>query len=189
MAIDVSTRAGALRFAELRRGEMVRQYLAWGRLEKNPLLYVFATHDFSYDTDLGPSSFRTRAKLPEVRAVPIPLPEAAKEKIPVHARTRILGQAVRLIAKVSKASGVLLMMDSWFSSGENAPEDHHYGWIEENPEAEGLYMRLEHQHLAHPVAWAALIHRDPLSLDPWRGGEQVVSDQRSRLSHMIDWSS
>ncbi len=188
MAVDVSTRTGVLRFAELRRGEMVRQYLARGEFEPNPRLYVFATHGFTFDPSLSPP-LRPGSRLPRVTAIPCQLPQQVKAKIPVHVRTRAIAHVVKAIAKASKATGVLLMMDGWFSSAENAPPDHHYGWIEENQEGEGLLMRLEHQALAHPMAWGAIIHRDPLRLDPWKGGEQLGPDEGSRLSQFIDWSS
>lgn len=188
MAIDVSTRAGVLRFAELRRGEMTRQYLARGGIEKNPMLYVFATHGFTFDKDRSPM-LRTGARLPHVQAAPVPLPEKVDERVPMDRRTELLGKVVRMIAKASKASGVLFMMDGWFSGEKNAPPDHHYGWVEEHAEGEGLFMRLEHQSLAHPLAWVSVIHRNPLVLDPWEGGEQKGPDDKSRLSHFVDWSS
>lgn len=186
--IDLSTRAGAFRFAELRRGELVHQYLAKGELEPNPLLYLFVTHELRIDLSLNPP-LRVGRKVPKPVAVACPMPSMVRKMDPKR-RTRVFGDAMRDIARASKAVGILLVMDAWFSSSDKAPPDHHYGWIEENQDGEGLMVRLEHRALSRPYAWGAMIHRDPLRLDPWRGGEQREgSSETSRLANFIDWRS
>jgi hypothetical protein len=190
MGIDVSTRAGALRFAELRREEMRRQYLSDGRLAKNPLIYIFATHSFraNIGAETVETAVRTGARLARVTAIPCPLPDDVRAKLGPTSMTRVYGKVIRIAARAAKAVGVLVTMDGWFADASQAPDDHHYGWVEENKDGEGLLMLLEHKALAHPMSWTSTIRREPLRLDPWRGGEQTKSEE-TRLSHFIDWSS
>jgi hypothetical protein len=166
---------------------MTRQYLARGELEHNLMLYLFVDHSLYVDPSRDPP-LRLGGKIDRAVAIRIPQPEAVM-KMEYAKRTRVFGQAVRDVARASKALGVLLMMDAWHASSDKAPDDHHYGWIEENQDGEALFMRLEHRAFARPYAWASPIHRNPLQLDPWKGGEQSGSSEKSRLANFIEWRS
>lgn len=187
MRLDLSTRAGALRFAELRRGEMTRRYLTHGSLETNPLIYVFATCNARIDHTTSPPSMKTGAKLPHVMAVPCKIPDSIREIVDPRKVTQLAGAVVAKMAAATKAVGVLVTMDTWYAAEEKAPEDYHYGWVEENQDGEGLYMSLEHRELTTAMCWFSVIHRNPLRLDPWKGGPRQPGG--ARLANFIDWKS
>lgn len=187
--LDLATRAGALRFAELRREEMRRYYLTHGRLEKNPVFWVFANYAFARSTKAGELVGRGQ-KLDKVTALPCPFSDALWRKLGSDT-TAYAGRIIKEVAAATKAMGVLLIMDAWVADGAHEPADQHYGWIEKDPEKrEGLYASLEHKLIPRPMRWSAFIHRDPLRLDPWLGGELKGPDTSgNRLAGFVDWSS
>lgn len=188
MGLDLSTKAGALRFAELRRAEMQGYYLKHGALEKSPFFYMFATHGFTIPENRRDLP-RTGKKLPEVTAWATPVPRAMREKLEWRDVTLVMGDLLKEAAKVTKAVGVLVMMDSWIARADLTPEDGHYGWIEERPDKlEALYMGLEHVTLVQPMRWMSLITRDPLKLEPWTLSG-AVTHEGDRLANFIDWRS
>lgn len=186
MGLDLSTMAGVLRFAELRRAEMHGEYLSRGELEENPLFCLFATHDMLLTGD-PERPLRTGVKLPKVSAVRCPVPEFVRQKLGWQQMTKGMGRAIKEMAKSTKAVGVLLMMDAWTTSSE-PPEDRDYGWIEEQSDRrEALTVILEHKLLPHPIQWTSFIWRDPLRLDPWVKTEP--SESKGRLTGFVDWRS
>lgn len=191
--LDLSTRAGALRFAELRREELRRKYEACGKLERDLTFWVFATYAWSPEPVLTRERFVRRGpKLDKVTALTCPIPQLAFEKLGLEA-TRFAGRVISELAKATAAVGVFFVMESWGVDVDDSDEveERPYGWIGESPERfEALYASLEHVALPQPWRWATAVHRDPLRVDPWKGGELKQADSRkSRLAGFIDWRS
>jgi hypothetical protein len=168
MTLDLSTAAGALRFAELRREEMTRCFERLGRFEANSYSvcgYVFATHDLAGVDETGP-------KLPRVQARLCELPRAVHVLIPGENQSALFGEWVRAIAKVTRAVGVLTMAEVWSvvaTEEERAAMPARLAHVPSRGEA--LRMFLDHSATGHRH-WSANIQRNPTRLAAWveRGG-------------------
>lgn len=189
--IDLSTAAGALRFAELRRGEMAACFERNGRFESATgysfSAFVFATHSID-GLARGP-------KLPHVAARLCDLPRFARDLFPPAHQSAAFGDFVRSFAKVSGAVGTLVMMEGWCVStpvepGQSVQEqrDTLPPRLEDAPgRIETLDLWLTHN-ATGARNWRAEIHRDPTRLGPWVA--RSVSPVSGNLVNLVDgWES
>lgn len=178
--MDLSTKAGVLRFCELRRAEMVGCWQTLGCWEVNGFSfggYVFATHEAEMPTevptDLSQLKWPTGAKLPKVTALPIRLPRAGLLMLPPEDATAFFAFSVQRYTEATRALGTLIMAESWqvhTAEGEDprAARERMAKNLEDEPgRQEILMMSLEHSAVGQRV-WRAQIHRDPDRLDPWQ---------------------
>ncbi len=189
--IDLSTKAGALRFAELRRNEARAYYLWHGALEQNPIFWLFVTHRYEWTGD-PENLVRPGRRLPHVDAWPCRVPQEVRDVHGPLGFTRFMGYAMATAARATKAVGSLYLSDSWLAPVRDLEEDRKkaYGWIEKDPERrEGLLMRLEHKAFARPLQWSSMIERDPLRLGDWMQSEAGGPDDFGRLTDIVDWKS
>lgn len=167
--IDLTTAAGALRFAELRRAEMTGCFNRLGRYEVEGLsfcAFVFATHAIN-GTQTGP-------KLARVEARQVVLPRAAQALVPPDQHADVFGTWLRSYAKVSRAIGVLVMNEQWqirkpFDSSKTIEEQAApiaEAFDDDTTRREVLAMWMTHPAAGHRH-WMANIHRAPTRLDPW----------------------
>lgn len=201
--IDLSTKAGVLRFCELRRAEMVGMLRKQGNFASTSghsfTGYAFMTH--AVDGDLSRASeglekvFRTGRKLPRIEAFALNLPpeEDLPETFVFKERTRFFGKVIRAFAKAGKAQGVLVFGEAWFVyQSREEYEERPYGWVEESPERrEGLWMKLEHSAVGWRHWQCEITRAGPLiELSPWREwSEHGGVPDKSRLSNLVDWES
>jgi hypothetical protein len=190
--MDLSTKAGALRFAELRRAEMVGRWETLGRWEVNGFSfggYVFATHEAVMPTevprDLRELKWPTGAKLPKVTALPLRLPRAALLMLRPEDATAFFAFCVQRYTEATRALGTLIMAESWLVQTAEGEDPHARERMAKNLEDEPdrqeiLMMSLEHSAVGQRV-WRARIHRDPDRLDPWQDDGSPV-EMEGRLT-------
>jgi hypothetical protein len=192
--LDLSTRAGVLRFCELRRAEMVGCFERLGRFESNGFSfcgYVFATHAVKVPADpIDLDGWKTGAKLDRVTAERVRMPAALHGVIPAAQETAIFSMATRQFAKLSRSIGTLVMTEMWHVQTEtrqgrdNLPER-----LEDYKGAdrgETLYVHLEHTATGRRI-WRAEIRREPTRLEPWE--EMEFLDSEGRLVDLAEWRS
>lgn len=199
--IDLSTKAGVLRFCELRRAEMVGCLRKLGRFESNGHSfsgYAFMRHEISVDVSRASKGldavFRTGPKLDRVEALPLNLPpeEDLPEAFVFEKRTSWFGAVIQAFAKAGKADGVLVFGEGWFvqQSLSEPAVDQPYGWVAKHPDrGEGLWMKLEHKTVGYRN-WVCVIQRSgPLiELTPWAESSEPP-DGSARLTDLVDWRS
>lgn len=185
--IDLSTAAGALRFAELRRAEMAACFERRGRFESAEgfsfCAFVFATHAIA-GLERGP-------KLPRVEPRLCDLPRGFRDVIHPHDQSAVFGDFVRSYAKIAGAVGVIVMTEAWSVSTPVEPG------LSVQEHRDTLPARLEHADgrietldlwLTHRAtgerSWRAEIHRDPTRLAPWVA--RSVSPVSGRLVNLVD---
>jgi hypothetical protein len=194
MGIDLSTKAGVLRFCELRRAEMVGCFERLGRFEMNGYSfggYVFATHDVNSD------GWKTGAKLDRVNAELCRMPKALIDQIPPGRQTEVFAHVMREFTKLTRAIGTVVMTEMWHVTmpgkpGKSAEEvrDELPDSLEHAPgRCEALYLQLEHGATGRRV-WVAEIKRNPTRIEPWYEpygpGE---TDMKGRLVDLAAWKS
>lgn len=192
--LDLSTKAGVLRFCELRRAEMVGCFRELGRFESNRFSfcgYVFATHAIKVPPDPADlDGWKTGAKLPRVAAERVRMPAALHGVIPEAQETALFSVATRQFAKLSRAVGALVMSEMWSLATESREERGRFPerlQDYEGPERrENLYMNLEHAATGRRT-WYAEITREPTRLGPWV--ERPSSDAEGRLIDLAEWRS
>lgn len=199
--IDLSTKAGVLRFCELGRAEMVGCFERLGRFEMNGYsfgAYVFATHGIKVpatpDDRVDPSNWQTGGKLPRVAADLCRLPKVITDLIPPEQHTQLFAHVMRSYSRITKALGTLVMTEMWHANMTPAdgqsPEEAR-AQLPDNLEhapgrGEGLYMQLEHSATGRRVWWCE-IKREPTRLGEWELRE--MEDAQGRLVNLADWQS
>jgi hypothetical protein len=171
-AIDLSTKDGVLRFCELMREGMVEAFTANGRFEHLGTSYfawVLATHRMVRGQALR---FTTGERLEMITPYPVEIPPRVMGLIPPNQQTSYFGKVIQEYARITRASGVLVMSEAWRLSGDAAVEHAEakarpYGWVEKHAEREEVLM-VSLQHKTFGVQqWYAVIRRDPTRLEPW----------------------
>ena len=201
--IDLSTKAGVLRFCELRRAEMVGCFRQRGRFESKTghsfAGYAFMRHAVS-DIDLTTApeiKFTRGPKLPRITAMPLNLPpeEALPTEFTFNHRTRFFGETIRAFARAGKAEGVIMMGEAWVAlrPKDEVDADRPYGWVEREPDkGEALYLQLEHSTVGWHY-WRSWITRsgDLVELEPWVDLSTIggVPGDKGRLLNLVDWRS
>lgn len=191
-SLDLSTKAGVLRFCELRRAEMVRCFERLGRFEMNEFsfgAYVFATHAIAAPTKPGasPDDWKTGRKLDHVTAETCRLPKVVFDMLPRQKHTELFSYTLRAYAKITRATGTVFMTEMWHATAKERselPAD-----LEEAPDdvrMEALYMQLEHSATGRRV-WVAEIKRNPTRLEPW--DERDYGDMSGRMVDLSPWRS
>lgn len=172
---DLRTREGALRFAELRRAEMLRLFEQRGRFEVNGVAtaaYVLITHRVvpPRDMSLDPDGWSTGERYPKVVAVPVTVPPLLAAVLAPADLSSIFGETVRRYATLGRAVGVVLMSEQWWGLTKTLDErealpDRVRDWPDRR---EVLYLKLEHEAVG-TVAWYAEIKRDgAVRVEEWR---------------------
>jgi hypothetical protein len=152
--MDLTTKAGVLRFCEMRREEMARCFERIGRFEVEGMAfcaYVFATRDIDR-RDVLRGGTGTGKKLPAPKAHRAVMPAFAAAAIDARNHTEAFGMVVRKLCKLTRATGTVLMSEMWVGH-ISAPKD--TTWEEAraarpasledwDDRREGLYMHLEH---------------------------------------------
>jgi hypothetical protein len=187
--IDLSTKAGVMRFCELRRAEMAADFNRVGRYECNGFAYggyVFAQHGLRGPPGLAPEDWATGPKLPRITALPVTLPRIIGETMPWQQITSFFARTVREYSRATRATGVLFMTEAWRTEVEgDKPPDRAYGWVEKQANRkEALMMMLEHPQHGRQM-WMADILREPTRLEPWREHGGTVG--KGRLANMMGW--
>lgn len=150
--MDVSTRAGVLRFCELRREEMARCFERVGRFEVEGMAfcaYVFATHEVDRR---NPLMGTTGKKLPAPMAHRCVMPAFAAAAIDARNHTEAFSVVVRSLCKLTRATGTVLMSEMWLAhvtAPQGTPWQEARKGLPDSLEdydarREGLYMHLEH---------------------------------------------
>jgi hypothetical protein len=201
--LDLSTAAGALRFCELRRNEMVGAFEQQGRFEANGYSFdawVFATHEVIGPDKPGadPSAWKTGRKLAAVKAKQLTLPKWFESVGPDLAKD-IYSEALKGYAKLSRAIGTVFMTEMWMVSmtaTEGAPDpradaqrqrDALPDSLEHAPgRREGLCLWLEHS-AAGSCQWLAEIQRDPTRLGAWQ--ELRLEGAEGRFVNLTEFRS
>jgi len=116
--MDLSTKKGIERFVVLRQLEMTRCFEQKGRFETSNglayMAYVFARHGINTPSLHNPKTWTTGRELAAIQAVPVELPPDVIEQTDWKYRTRLLGNALREFARLTRATGVLIMTEAWF---------------------------------------------------------------------------
>jgi hypothetical protein len=194
--LDLSTKAGVLRFCELRRAEMVGCFERLGRFESNRFAfcgYVFATHAVKVPPDPGDlDGWTTGAKLGRITAERVRMPSVLHGLIPPEKETLLFSMATRQFAKLSRSVGSLVMSEMWHvqttSIGERQAMPERLADYTGPGRREVLQVQVEHVATGRRV-WQAEIRRDPTRLDPWRELELTSTDSHGRLVDMAEWRS
>jgi hypothetical protein len=197
MTLDLTTRAGVLRFCELRRAEMAGQFREQGRYDVNGYSfagYVFATHALA-PHQADPSNPKPGRKLERVAAELVTLPTYVADLFG-HDPTKIkdfYALAVRSFAKGTRAIGTLMMTEMWYVEARSqgrAPDlvrDEYPESLEDADDRhEGLMMLLEHSATGR-VMWRAEIKRNPSRLEPWE--DMTPGDAEGRLVNLTSFMS
>jgi hypothetical protein len=169
--LDLSTAAGALRFCELRRAEMVACWHRLGRFEVNGFSFcgwAFNTHEILTASKM--SDWRTGKRLPATTATLMRMPAEVVDL--VHPSR--LTQFYAAFARLGKAVGTVIMTEMWHvrtndpeGVGSRAKRDELPDNLEDAPgRSEALMLMLEHQETG-ARSWTAEITREPDSLHDW----------------------
>lgn len=186
--IDLSTKAGVMRFCELRRAEMIGCFEKLGRFESNGYAFggfVFATHEMGRLTSNGAE---TGKRLPAITARSIDIPEGMLDLLsdPAREGTLFWAKMIRAYARATRARGVVQMTEAWCAPGTDADMKRPYGWIEQHTDRrEALRLTLEHADFG-THDWLAWIQRDPTRLEPWIERQDILQS-KGRLAHLLDW--
>jgi hypothetical protein len=195
MMIDLSTKAGVLRFCENRRAEMVGCFDRLGQFESPSgfsfMGYAFATRR---STHVFQPKMRTGPKLAKVEAVPMQIPKALQDIVPARQQTELFSRVVREFARATRAIGVVTMAEAWLVEAEGKQGQSVEEVRAQMPESlgdvpgrmEALLMMLEHSAAGRRV-WKAAILDGPRRVGPWM--EQDWDDAEGRLVGMVDWKS
>jgi hypothetical protein len=202
--IDLSTKAGVLRFCERQRQEMERCFERRGRFESKTG-HAFTGFAFIRNAIEGPwttgtdgrYSLRRGPELEHIKPAVLKLP--ARSALPAWMdgsnQTSFFADTIEAFARAGRAIGVLLMSETWLnrsSSEEDFAEKRgrEYGWVAKEPERqEGLWMSLEHVMFGR-ITWLAIITRNPTRLHPWSESPvRKPSDGEGRLANLVEWSS
>lgn len=155
---DLSTREGALGFAEFCRGKMREEFEREGCFEVDgyPFAgFVFATYD--------PDACRATER---VEPLPCALPAWVNEVLPPSQHTRLFGMAVRDFARLTRALGVMVMSEAWVAESVESRDDLQAN-LEDHPgRGEALFMLLEHRETGR-LQWRADISRTPTRVGEW----------------------
>lgn len=201
--LDLSTAAGVLRFAELRRAEMRNLFEARGRYECNGFSFggfVFATHAIARPPGEPPGEdplehWKTGRKLPAVGAEPVQLFTWVFDILPPEKHTQLFSHVVRSYAQMTRAIGSLMMTECWLAHATKVPgetreqaRDKLPRNLEHAPERqEALLMLLEHAALGERRSWRATIERDPTRVGEWENYE--MTDMTGRLVNLTSFRS
>jgi hypothetical protein len=149
--VDLATATGVLRFAELRRAEMVRCFERLGRFESNGNsfgAFALLTHDVRRPVDPSDmDGWGTGKRLGEVAAVPFDLPRVLAAFVPAHMQSKLFAEGLRGLCKHGRAVGVLIMSEQWHGRTSSMEERRSRparikDWDDRR---EALIMRLEHR--------------------------------------------
>lgn len=193
--IDLSTKAGVLRFCELRRAEMAADFERVGRFEMNGYsfgAYVLGTHAIAAldASTWKPEAWRTGARLPQVQAMRCQLPQIVGQTMPWQDVTGFFGYTLKHFARATRARGVVFMTEAWrviLDEGEEPAPDRPYGWVEKDPRRmEALMMTLEHADFGYHQ-WFANILREPTRLEPWVKQPEGLRQGPGRLTNRMSW--
>lgn len=192
--LDLSTRAGVLRFCELRRAEMVGCFHELGRYEVNGFSfggYVFATHAMVVPKDpRGIDDWKTGAKLNRVTAERLSMPAGLHGVLPPERETEVFSFTARRYSKLTRAIGSVVMTEVWSVMTESREERDKFperlGDYDGPERCEQLFMHLEHAATGERT-WTALIERNPTRLGPWE--ERPFTASEGRLIDLAEWRS
>jgi hypothetical protein len=192
--LDLSTKAGVLRFCALRRAEMVGCFERLGRFESNGFAfcgYVFATHAVKVPSDPAElEGWKTGAKLGRVTAERVRMPAALHGVIPAEQETALFSMATRQFSKLSRSIGTLVMTETWVVTTATLDErkalPKRLEDYEGSDRRECLYVQLEHAATGRHI-WFAEIERNPTRLAQWE--EKTFTDSTGRLVNMAEWRS
>ncbi len=213
--LDLSTKAGALAYAERTRKGVVQCWEKFGRFEANGFSYgasLFITHE-----PPSPTSIRRAAlgigqhalfdvspgpKLARVEAMPVKLPTWMRS-LPGHETTaghlqerELFATALRAFAKMTRAIGVIWMGETWLVDMPAPPPGKTHEQVRDELPAdlgeakgrrEALVVRLEHQAIPQGLMWCAEILRSPARVEPWR--DFGMGDAFGRMVDFVDWRS
>lgn len=195
MSVGLSTRAGALAFAQRERERMTSLFDKHGRFERRGFSFdawVFATHAVDCDPSRsGVDAYVTGARLPTVTAVRcsppillavIPDPTVAKDGY---------AHVVREFTKITRAIGTLFMSEIWTGRATAPDRDAAMRERAARPESiedwddrgEALYMALEHTETGR-LYWKAPITRNPTRLGAWQ--ELKFDDVEGRFVGLVE---
>lgn len=197
MPIDLTTRAGALRFAEQARDEMARVFRRDGRWSSrgaSMAVVIFKTHGIDRAGAETPAGWATGERFARAQAELMSPPPFAG--LVGAELTTAVGAAARHYARLTRAVGALVMQEMWFAESSDPDRDieRPHGWVTSSGDRrEQLHMRLEHMTMG-VVQWRAEIRRHPTRLDPWLQTMTIPPefahvDEAVRLGNIIDWRS
>lgn len=197
---DLSTADGVLALCAETREEMANLFNQLGRFEINGYSfggYVLATCDVGPvpdKPDATAADWTTGAKLDQITAFAVILPEWIGKLIPPEKHTEFFSHAVRRYAELTRAIGTLIMAETWYVHYEQdpakpamTPGDARASFPDSLEDAEGrremLMLSLEHP-ATGPRIWRAEIKRDPDRLEPWEDtGYKEWQGRLSNLTH------
>ncbi len=194
MKLDLATAAGVLRFAELRRAEMVRCFERVGRFESNGNSFgavALLTHEVRRPDDPSDlSAWGTGKRRPEVAPVPFDMPRALAALIPEHMQSKFFADGLRDICRYGRAVSVLIMSEQWHGRTSSMDERRaRPPRIEDwDDRREGLIMRLEHRATGGRT-WRAWIERGPTRLGPWEDYPGAVAGNLIGVIDRKEWAS
>lgn len=195
--LDLSTKAGVLRFCELRRAEMVGCFERLGRFESNGFSfegYLFAAHELVVPGDRADlSGWKTGPRLSSVTARVCRMPEELHGLIPAEHETILFSRTLREMGKLTRAIGSVVMTEMWHATvdANERTLDEARSELPDRLEnydgrKEALFMQLEHTAVGRQI-WTAEIRRNPTRLGPWL--ESQPDDATGRMVDLVGWRS
>ncbi len=211
--LDLSTKAGALAYAERTRRGMVQCFERLGRFEANGFSYgatLFITHEppsakamRRVALEVGQGEVLKLApgpKLSRVEPMAVNLPTwmhglPGSETINAHTHARdIFSQAVKAFAKMTRAVGVVFTAEAWTVMTNAAPGQTPQQVRDQLPadlgqadnRGECLFVSIEHAALERRYIWRSVIGAKR-KIGPWV--EQDWHDAQGRMVGLVDWRS
>jgi hypothetical protein len=195
----LDTKAGVLRFCELRRREMAEAFMQEGRFDVNGYSftgYVFATHEIRTPRNPERShidEWKTGPKLDHVRGLGLRMPAALGMVVPDSQITLLWSRVIREYTKLTRAIGTVIMSETWLVFGPAGTTNMHE-YRDTLPDSledadnrqESLVMLLEHSAVGRKQ-WFSEIKRNPTRLEPWT--EPDWADAEGRLTNLSDFRS
>ncbi len=212
--LDLSTKAGALAYAERTRRGVEQCFERLGRFEQNGFSYgaiLLITHEPPSTKAIRRAALQLRQnetlpnfhgpKLDRVQPMPVNLPKwmhgmEGSETIGGHTQQReIFSQAVKAFAKMTKAVGCLFTAEAWALHIDAVPGKTAQELRNEFPADMGqadnrrevLIVSLEHAALERRFTWTAPIEAKPRKPGPWV--EMTWGDEHGRMVGLVDWRS
>ena len=193
-------RDNVLRFCAEQRDEMERVWRRLGRYEGESgeafCAYVFATCEPPPAETWDDETFAPGPQLPKPKAIRCEMPRYVRLLYPNRSNTDIFGHVLRKFSRATRASGVLILAESWLKSVDTPDYETAKRLRAEMPESladapgreEALTMSLEHIAVGRRL-WSARILRGPDRLAPWDMKDMTESPTDSRLTGIVDTSS